>query len=684
MPCWLCKPVTTHQKCGCCLFLDKLEEPVHKVPDVIVDHYNISCILPETSRLTQIYFISKQAFDKTKKQHIDKKPANETQRSKIFSSIDSVWNAPSVAKKRKVELDIYTNPYNVPSAAHKLVRFIKVIDLLYLKPSASICFDENHRIIKKLITTHLQLIVGKKEWNDHKSLLYSIIEVKNTVSSNTNLVWLTSRQQGKTQTLARFAIALVLMAPNGGNNLLYVYGTTLHRTQELCSEAKDYALWILRNENNIQEKFQELGLPGVPNIILDNNERFSIESWTSPGVPNMMRARPKNERSLRGDAFKAAYFDEAAFLEPLTWKKFAQPMLMVHDRVVTMATTPGPLNGFFDNLVKQIVANPGDTLYHFVNHNLMCDFCFDKEKDTCDHRLYLIPPWKCALRTEKMLKTVSLRDRKDFQAEVYGRRYNSQETYFPPKLVNYTLFEKQPIRSYNFGKLPIVYISVDPSSHTKSYMGMCALAKTIGGNTILLGATEIQIQRCEIAQLQMCVTHFVSRVVNNSALRKWSKHTINIIPIVECNNNEIVSKCITSTIIETASTLMCKYLMPFKAKEDFTGTITPDIGVWCTENAKLEGIHDLYELMFEGRFGIAKTMTTMGPMHLSSPQEPSRRSVVELLRDELVQFKDTDKGVTGKTVDTNDDLAMSIIQGVKWIKDITALAAKEDTFIFPH
>lgn len=80
-----------------------------------------------------------------------------------------------------------------------------------------------------------------------------------------------------------------------------------------------------------------------------------------------------------------------------------------------------------------------------------------------------------------------------------------------------------------------------------------------------------------------------------------------------------------------------------------------------------------------------KNMVTMGAVHLHNPIEPTERQTKELLRDEMVQFTDDEKGkVSGKTSGTNDDMAISLIWAVKWSTDIQLIASKENLFHVPR
>jgi hypothetical protein len=67
-------------------------------------------------------------------------------------------------------------------------------------------------------------------------------------------------------------------------------------------------------------------------------------------------------------------------------------------------------------------------------------------------------------------------------------------------------------------------------------MGMSAIAYTTRGNVVVLGMTEVSMHRCAMPQVEMCVSRFVSKVLNHRSLRRWKMPQISVIPIVECKN----------------------------------------------------------------------------------------------------------------------------------------------------
>ena len=95
----------------------------------------------------------------------------------------------------------------------------------------------------------------------------------------------------------------------------------------------------------------------------------------------------------------------------------------------------------------------------------------------------------------------------------------------------------------------------------------------------------------------------------------------------------------------------------------------------------MSGVQQLYFMMFENRLSFVKNMVTVPDIHKKAPKCPTITSVMELLRDELVQFHDEGRAITGKTTNTNDDVAMSLIQAAYWSQNFRATASLESNLL---
>lgn len=80
----------------------------------------------------------------------------------------------------------------------EISRFLNLIDLVHKVPWASLNFDENHKIILQLTASHLELLVDRNVARAHGPRLRGLIGQH---TRDSNLVWITNRQQGKTTSL---------------------------------------------------------------------------------------------------------------------------------------------------------------------------------------------------------------------------------------------------------------------------------------------------------------------------------------------------------------------------------------------------------------------------------------------------------------------------------------------------
>ena len=381
------------------------------------------------------------------------------------SSASSTSSTSSASSASSIHLSIASNHYiSVNPGVMRLIKFTKMIDFFGMAPWANMLFSINESMIKRLIASHLSLIVGVNYWKNEKAALYTIIDAVEAMSNIQNVVWVTNRQQGKTSTLAKFLATLSLLSPIGGN-LVCVYSTSLDRAQELCRAAKKYIYWAMHDEK-CKSFFKSLEFT-PPNLVQDNERAYAVRSQYE-GVVNTVIARPKNPDSCRGDAPKAAFFDEIGFVSADFWYKFAYPLLQVGKRVFTCATTPPASSSFFsvfiDNVIKRNEAS--DFFFLLINHSLVCAKCHEAGCAVkCVHKLGLVPPWKSLLRFTQMKQLVPAKRMGDYQAEVYGVLQPDGSRYFPAQLVDTCIQKRKPIEQNTLPKdNTIIY------KHPKRYL----------------------------------------------------------------------------------------------------------------------------------------------------------------------------------------------------------------------
>lgn len=528
-----------------------------------------------------------------------------------------------------------------PGAA-RVVRFIELLEEFSHVPWANMKFEVNELMLRRLMHAHLPLIAGQY-YDDEKNHLESLV---NAPDKSGNVVWVTNRQQGKTSTLSRFLAALTILSPTEGS-LVCVYSTNLDRATELLKGAKMYLTYLKKTSDVAIEMIQ-------------NNER-SMTVRTKAGAVHSVAARPRSADSCRGDAPKAAIFDEIAFVTPDFWYQFAYPLLQVGRRVFTCATTPPHFGSFFSLFVDSVrTANAkGDNFFRLINHSLVCEECEKADiSEQCAHRLFLVPPWKSVIKFWKMRTLVPENRLRDFEQEVYGVLTKQAGGYIPKKLVD--AFVARPTRDDCAApRRTPVYVAVDPPSHQRSRMGVAALMWNDDGSIVCLGASEIGALRCDTLQLQMTLADFVAK------LRKhpWVSSYRTIVPIIEANNNSILSLSLLNVFKSYPP-----MAMPFLERH-FAKAIVENVGVLTTEENKHAMLQLTLASLMDGRLFCASHFVTVDRSSYDKRAKPvAPEKATELLGKELVAMRDTPDGKISGRIDSGqgDDLAMAFMMGLYW------------------
>ena len=136
-----------------------------------------------------------------------------------------------------------------------------------------------------------------------------------------------------------------------------------------------------------------------------------------------------------------------------------------------------------------------------------------------------------------------------------------------------------------------------------------------------------------------------------------------IVPIVECNNNEILAR----TLLECFKPFG-PILMPF-VKSNFQTCISPGVGVWLTQTVKMAMIQTTYQALLDNTVRFSGQFVTSGRAAFD-PRAPllNYNDQIELLLTQMGQFKDQPDGkISGKTpAGDNDDLAIAAMMCIYW------------------
>lgn len=518
----------------------------------------------------------------------------------------------------------------------RLLDFIKLYREFSKAPWASSHFDTNENIFFRLVSSHLHLIVGKEAAKTERQTLLRILAARKKLEGCGHLCWVTNRQQGKTTTLGRFLALLATTSPAGGL-LCTVYSTSLDRSQELVKSAKQFLYWHQANGGKIK-------------FVKDCERSFVLENKYAR---NEVAARPKNVESCRGDAPHCAIFDEIAFVDEHFWYKFAFPLVQVSGRVFSLITTPPPTDGFFAQFIEQVRARnkSGDHFFSLVNHSLACEECIRRnEGDRCCHRLHLIPPWKSILRFSAMKSLVPRNKQSSFAQEVFGVLDTEQKGYFPQKLVKAAVERTVSVTTSDFTH---IYIGVDPASHGKSDLALCAIGVTARGLHVVIGLAAVNVARCEMSALSAVVRQFASRL-------RLEFPTCALVPIIESNNNEIAA----TTLLRAFGAIE----MPF-TRDRFSAYISEEIGVLTTAETKMSMIQQTYLCIINGALAFNSSLITADRTAFEPKANKENTEELKIeLRDQLIRFADRPDGtVSGKTfAGDNDDMAMALMLSIYW------------------
>lgn len=187
MGCWVCSriPPQPGEACKCCAYVARRPDP--NMPVFIVRHCNKTACLREVSRAAKLQFIG-----------MDINPtviaAAPTQRKNMTA--EDIFMRPV---KRRVQ---HVQKADVSVPVQRLYRFKETVRLLGTIPGKDQWFNENQRVIRMMIATHMKIIVGEKEFKDAQLELYQLLDTED-FSMIAFIIWVTSRQQGKTTALAQ-------------------------------------------------------------------------------------------------------------------------------------------------------------------------------------------------------------------------------------------------------------------------------------------------------------------------------------------------------------------------------------------------------------------------------------------------------------------------------------------------
>lgn len=145
-----------------------------------------------------------------------------------------------------------------------------------------------------------------------------------------------------------------------------------------------------------------------------------------------------------------------------------------------------------------------------------------------------------------------------------------------------------------------------------------------------------------------------------------------LIPIVECNNNEIFAMTIVACFRQFGP-----IYIPY-TKDNFRSSIVEGIGVITTRDNKQQMINVVYMALMDARIILSDRLATCSKHDVDKRvQKTSIQETVELLGEQMCRMRDQDDGtISGKTAGGDgDDLCMALMMGMYWAAAIRASEA---------
>lgn len=195
--CWVCGSKSVTLGCAACEYVSGCDRPVkYVIPTFVQSNFNLAFTLPETTRLAQLSILNRATFSR-KHEAADEDKSDDDDGDTVGLSALAQWkqsrkryrkDLSAVNKKRHIA----RSKDNVSRPVMRLLQFMKLLKLIDTYPEMT-TFRQNDQITRKLVASHLPLIVGFDDWDSSKSELYPLIDGEFDLSNMQNLVWITNR-----------------------------------------------------------------------------------------------------------------------------------------------------------------------------------------------------------------------------------------------------------------------------------------------------------------------------------------------------------------------------------------------------------------------------------------------------------------------------------------------------------
>lgn len=526
----------------------------------------------------------------------------------------------------------------------RLVTFLSILYYVCTEnPFANEEFTPNDNIIKKLTATHLKHIVGHRNAEEYYDKYTKLIDQEIDFHRAKHLLWVTNRQQGKTETVAKF-ISTLMITSLYDESFINTYCTSQDKAAAILNDAKKYIKWFAADEG-AKDLVRKLGYAPFRGFQRSAHTRFSV--FSIYGHIPLAQAQPKSIKACRGDKAPIIIIDEAGFVEVTWFWQFAYPLMASLNRTFTFITTPPMQGTFFSNYIRTIFEanSDGKHFVHYENHALMCSICnaSDPPDIHCAHHYGFIPQWKSAILVEQMYHNMPESERANYILEVLGVMYSADNYLFNENLVQAVFHRDRRLHENPFTKKPgvpnTIYISIDPGSHDSSKMGLSAHTFTSMGTLVILGIAEVFLKKN--VDFDDIVIPFCTKVFNMTWVRSLKKSTIfEVVPWVERNFSNIVSGSILEAIRVTCGTNGMLFIDPFThPNSPFQNCKMLENGIRTDESSKEGYVIWLRKHIIDQSIILAKDCITHGKLSQESRHDTTQLEMAELLITQFCNFR---------------------------------------------
>jgi len=169
--------------------------------------------------------------------------------------------------------------------------------------------------------------------------------------------------------------------------------------------------------------------------------------------------------------------------------------------------------------------------------------------------------------------------------------------------------------------------------------------------------------------MQMVLGKFTMQVITQLTYLGKRARDITVVPVVECNNNGFIAGGLVKSIRHYTQLSGANYVMPFKRKW-FNESINEDVGVLTDKKTKPGYIQNMISLLVDNRLAVSSRCCTIGAIHKLSYTTPTLTETLECMTEQMLQWKNTPKGPSGKSSTTEDDMSIALKMVCFWSHSI--------------